>query len=50
MLAYNQTYQKEESEPAVIWLIYPMTPQFLKPLPNFIFDNGLTLKVLPFDR
>lgn len=49
MLAYNQTYQKEESEPAVIWLIYPMTPQFLKALPDFIFDNGLTLKVLPFD-
>ncbi|OUS69117.1 hypothetical protein B5G52_17740 [Pseudoalteromonas sp. A601] len=49
MLAYNQTYQKEESKPAVIWLIYPMTPQFLKPLADFIFDNGLTLKVLPFD-
>lgn len=49
MLAYNQTYQKGESEPAVIWLIYPMTPQFLNPLPDFIFDNGLTLKVLPFD-
>ena len=49
MLAYNQTYQKGESEPPVIWLIYPMTPQFLSPLPDFIFDNGLTLKVLPFD-
>lgn len=49
MLAYNQTYQKGESEPPVIWLIYPMTPQFLNPLPDFIFDNGLTLKVLPFD-
>ena len=49
MLAYNQTYQKDELEPAVIWLIYPMTPQFLNPLPDFIFDNGLTLKVLPFD-
>lgn len=49
MLAYNQTYQKGESEPPVIWLIYPMTPQFLSPLPDFIFDNGLILKVLPFD-
>ena len=49
MLAYNQTYQKEESEPSVIWLIYPMTAKFLKPLPDFIFNNRLTLKVLPFD-
>jgi len=49
MLAYNQTYQKNEVEPAAIWLIYPKSEKFTQKLPDFIFDNGAHIKVLPFD-
>jgi 5-methylcytosine-specific restriction enzyme subunit McrC len=49
MLAYNQTYQKDETEPAEIWLIYPMSENFTKRIPNFRFDNGTVIKVIPFD-
>ncbi len=50
MLAYNQTYQKNEAqEEAVIWVIYPRSETFLQALPDFKFDNGLTIRVLPFD-
>ncbi len=50
MLAYNQTYQKNETqEKAVIWVIYPRSETFSKALPVFKFKNGLTIKVLPFD-
>ena len=49
MLAYNQTYQKNEIEPAEIWLIYPRSEKFNQRLPDFKFDNGAVIKVLPFD-
>jgi len=49
MLAYNQTYQKNEVEPAEIWLIYPRSEKFNQRLPDFKFDNGSVIKVLPFD-
>jgi 5-methylcytosine-specific restriction enzyme subunit McrC len=49
MLAYNQTYQKNETEAAEIWLIYPMSENFTKRIPDFRFDNGTTIKVIPFD-
>lgn len=49
MLAYNQTYQKNEEQGAEIWLIYPMTAAFTKCLPGFKFDNGSVIKVRPFD-
>jgi 5-methylcytosine-specific restriction enzyme subunit McrC len=49
MLAYNQTYQKHQPGPAEIWLIYPMSDRFTQPLPDFRFDNGAVIKVLPFD-
>jgi 5-methylcytosine-specific restriction enzyme subunit McrC len=49
MLAYNQTYQKDEPRGAEIWLIYPKTEQFDQPLPLFKFDNGSVIRVLPFD-
>jgi 5-methylcytosine-specific restriction endonuclease McrBC regulatory subunit McrC len=49
MLAYNQTYQKEEVESAEIWLIYPMSEMFTKRIPVFVFDNGTVIKVIPFD-
>ncbi len=48
MLAYNQTYQKDEKD-AEIWLIYPQSEKFTQALPDFKFDNGLVIKVLPFD-
>ncbi|WP_368389911.1 hypothetical protein [Shewanella sp. 6_MG-2023] len=48
MLAYNQTYQKSQSD-SEIWLIYPKTSQFNEPLPVFKFDNGTLIRVLPFD-
>jgi len=49
MLAYNQTYQKDEIEPAEIWLIYPKSEKFNRKLPDFVFNNGARIKVLPFD-
>mgnify|MGYP002151848204 FL=1 len=49
MLAYNQTYQKDEKEVAEIWLIYPRSEKFSQRIPNFKFDNGSIIKVLPFD-
>jgi 5-methylcytosine-specific restriction enzyme subunit McrC len=49
MLAYNQTYQKHETEPAEIWLIYPMSENFTKRIPDFKFANGTSIKVIPFD-
>lgn len=49
MLAYNQTYQKDEEEPSEIWLIYPRSEAFNERLPDLIFDNGSVIKVLPFD-
>lgn len=49
MLAYNQTYQKGREEGAEIWLIYPRTEKFRKRIPDFKFDNGTVIKVLPFD-
>lgn len=48
MLAYNQTYQKYEKD-AEIWLIYPRSEKFNQRLPDFKFDNGAVIKVLPFD-
>jgi len=48
MLAYNQVYQKEERDPE-IWLIYPRSELFTQALPDFIFENGLKIKVMPFD-
>lgn len=49
MLAYNQTYQKNEIETAEIWLIYPRSEKFKQRLPDFKFNNGTVIKVLPFD-
>jgi 5-methylcytosine-specific restriction enzyme subunit McrC len=49
MLAYNQTYQKGKEKGAEIWLIYPMSDNFSQCLPDFIFDNGSVIKVIPFD-
>lgn len=49
MLAYNQTYQKDEEVAAEIWLIYPKSEKFNQRLPDFTFDNGTVIKVLPFD-
>ena len=49
MLAYNQTYQKNEEKVAEIWLIYPRTLKFNNRIPDFKFDNGDVIKVLPFD-
>lgn len=48
MLAYNQTYQKNE-EQAEMWLVYPRSEKFNKKLPDLKFDNGSVIKVLPFD-
>jgi len=48
MLAYNQTYQKDEAE-AEIWVIYPRSEKFTQELPCFKFDNGSVIRVLPFD-
>jgi 5-methylcytosine-specific restriction enzyme subunit McrC len=49
MLAYNQTYQKGKEKGAEIWLIYPMSENFTKIIPDFKFDNGSVIKVRPFD-
>jgi len=49
MLAYNQTYQKEQEQGAEIWLIYPRSKKFTQKLPDLKFDNGSVIKVLPFD-
>ena len=49
MLAYNQTYQKEQEQGAEIWLIYPKSEKFTQKLPDLIFDNGTVIKVMPFD-
>lgn len=49
MLAYNQTYQKDEDKGAEIWLIYPMSKNFTQCIPDFKFDNGAVIKVRPFD-
>ncbi len=49
MLAYNQTYQKDENEAAEIWLIYPRSEKFTERLPDLKFNNGTVIKVLPFD-
>jgi 5-methylcytosine-specific restriction enzyme subunit McrC len=49
MLAYNQTYQKNEGKGAEIWLIYPMSENFTQCIPDFKFDNGAVIKVIPFD-
>ncbi|MPY23831.1 McrC family protein [Shewanella sp. YLB-07] len=48
MLAYNQTYQKSQRN-SEIWLIYPKTNRFSMPIPDFKFDNGSVIKILPFD-
>jgi len=48
MLAYNQTYQKDQTG-SEVWLIYPKTHLFVKPLPDFRFGNGSVIKVFPFD-
>jgi len=48
MLAYNQTYQKDQ-DAAEMWLIYPGSEKFSKQLPDFKFENGAIIKVLPFD-
>jgi 5-methylcytosine-specific restriction enzyme subunit McrC len=49
MLAYNQTYQKDEEKGAEVWLIYPKSEHFTKRIPDFKFDNGSVIKVIPFD-
>ena len=49
MLAYNQTYQKNEPQPAEIWLIYPRSEKFNNKLPDLVFNNKSVIKVLPFD-
>ncbi|MDO6505544.1 McrC family protein [Colwellia sp. 4_MG-2023] len=49
MLAYNQTYQKNEEKGAEIWLIYPKSENFTQGIPDFKFDNGSVIKVRPFD-
>ncbi|MBA6328137.1 hypothetical protein H4J46_09340 [Colwellia sp. MB02u-6] len=49
MLAYNQSYQKNEDETSEIWLIYPLSEDFTKRIPDFRFDNGAVIKVIPFD-
>ena len=49
MLAYNQTYQKKEGVGAEIWLIYPMSENFTQCIPDFKFDNGAVIKIIPFD-
>lgn len=48
MLAYNQVYQQGQKV-AEIWLIYPASEKFSAPLPDFKFNNGLRIRVLPFD-
>ena len=49
MLANNQDYQKEQIDTAEMWLIYPRSEKFSTKLPDMKFDNGLAIKVLPFD-
>lgn len=48
MLAYNQTYQIGQQQ-AEVWLIYPKTDKFSQPIPDFRFENGSIIKVIPFD-
>ncbi len=47
MYAYGQKYLKGEGS---LFLIYPATEQFSKPIPySFDFDNKLRLWVVPFE-
>jgi len=46
LFAYGQKYLKGKGE---MVLIYPRRGVFMQALPLFDFDNGLTLRVLPFD-
>lgn len=46
LYAYGQKYLKGQGE---LVLIYPSRPAFRESLPLFNFDDGLSLRVLPFD-
>jgi len=48
LYASGHKYFKESSVKNVV-LIYPKTDTFSQPLPAFIFEQGFTLKVVPFD-
>lgn len=44
--AYGHTYLGGQGE---LWLIYPRTNAFARPLPPFAYAPGLDLHILPFD-
>lgn len=46
LYAYGQKYLAGEGQ---LILLYPKTARFAEPLPQFKFDDGLVLHVLPFD-
>jgi len=48
IFAYGHKYQQGE-ETKEVCLIYPKTDKFTEPLPPFEFENGFTLRALPFD-
>ena len=48
LYAYGHKYLKE-NEQKELMLIYPKTDKFQEPLPVFKYEDGLTLKVVPFD-
>jgi 5-methylcytosine-specific restriction enzyme subunit McrC len=45
---YGHKYLKSEDN-KVVYLIYPMTDEFKTPLSPFVFEDGFTLHILPFD-
>jgi 5-methylcytosine-specific restriction enzyme subunit McrC len=48
LYAYGHKYLKD-SDQKELMLIYPTTSAFNKPLPDFIYENGFRLQVVPFD-
>ncbi|WP_210446962.1 McrC family protein [Vibrio crassostreae] len=48
LYAYGHKYLKEQASKELM-LIYPKSECFFEPLPSFKYEDGLTLKVVPFD-
>ena len=48
LYAYGKKYSRIEEKPPGLLLIYPANEHFTKVLPDFVYENGLTLVVRPF--
>jgi 5-methylcytosine-specific restriction enzyme subunit McrC len=48
LYAYGHKYLKGAAEKSLM-LIYPKTEFFQEPLPDFTYEDGFVLKVVPFD-